>query len=335
MLNKLKILFISDLHSNELYLKKILEKINNIKFDLIVLGGDIAINNKTTMKKFISKFVKFGKEVIIYGGSHEQREILKNVVDKISEKNDNLINATEEGFRVINFRGYDLIFIPGSNSISHGGNYKGGNIRLIDRKRTEKLEQKLVDIVVDERIAKSSGHIYFKDIVEEFKFKKQSNRRNTMVFSHVPFLCKTENGIDHAIFGVANESIDWPISKLKKKYRKEYENEGIKRIKITEGSIFLREDAEELIKAGLPIIIKERNVGLNFIKKFLKRYRLKKFICGHIHEAGPIAIDKKERILKANEYHKQSYINSGEAKKGYITLLTLDNDLIKHRFIRI
>lgn len=307
--------YISDLHGKDP--KKYIRTLYKHPVDLIVLGGDIP---DYTQKNFISlckKFLRLNIPIIIFPGSHENCFMYKKALSKI--KNKLLIDATKIKNRRIQFGDVDLIIIPGSDSVSSGSKpYNGGTYYLFDKKDAAQLrraKKKLRDI----QFAQTVSPMYLQDIRALMKHPRSTPSRRILL-THIPFRCKTKRGIDVAHFAIAQK--DFTLSKKDSTMRSH------KNLHVVKGNIFPLKQAKILKKRGYPLKLQKKNVGSLLISKFMKRYSITKFICGHIHEAGKRAISKTEKKIKPQIYYKNAFINSGEG----LTIITCKKERISYEF---
>ena len=69
-LNKTKILAVGDLHGDERLIKKLAEKAEKERVDLVILTGDLTFA-ETSTKNIIGPFIKAKKQVLLIPGNHE------------------------------------------------------------------------------------------------------------------------------------------------------------------------------------------------------------------------------------------------------------------------
>ncbi len=153
-----------------------------------------------------------------------------------------------------------------------------------------------------------------------------------MIFSHIPFRCQTKRGIDLAKSGRVKNSF---LIKAKHGRLKKFQEVDCPTGTIFfEGAIIPPQIAQLLKSYKYPVNTTSRNVGSIGIKKILNKFRITKFICGHIHEAGPRAINKEEKKVKKNTWSKECYINNGTGFEKHATIITLNTKgEIKYAFL--
>jgi Icc-related predicted phosphoesterase len=95
---KTKILAVGDIHGDRGLVKKLAEKAEKEKVDLVIMAGDITLANQE-FKEIIAPFLRINKEVILIPGNHEPistAQILEEVYPNVknihgySIKKDNL-----------------------------------------------------------------------------------------------------------------------------------------------------------------------------------------------------------------------------------------------------
>ncbi|MCA9477967.1 MAG: metallophosphoesterase [Nanoarchaeota archaeon] len=308
--------FISDLHGkNPIHF---LKKLKSHPVDLVVLGGDIPDCTQRNLESICKKFLTLNIPIIIYPGSHENSDTYKKALSNV--KNRLLIDALKIKNRHIQFGEMDLIIIPGSDTVASGTKaFNGGNHWLFEKRepsRLKKANQRIKEI----KFAKKVNPVYVED-TKKLMSTRRSKPSSRILLTHIPFSCKTTKGLDVAHFGVAKKDF-----RIEKKDLKEVHEE---HQSVNKGAVFTLKSATKLKKKGYPIILRKRNVGSEYISKFLKQYKITKFICGHIHEAGKRAISKSEKPIKQKVFYKESYINSGQG----LTRITCKNEKISYEFL--
>jgi len=320
-----------DLHGNLYAARKIALEFKQENVDCIVLPGDIPDFTKQNLRLMIRAFLKVKVPVIIFGGSHENSQTYNAVLKEFKE--DKLvIDAMHKTNQRIKLGEYELLMIPGSGSISSGSKaYNGGNMWLIEEHKTKKLIKELNEKIKMIRFAKIAAPVFMEDIEKNFS-KKTVTGSGCIVFTHNPPLCTTKKGIDLARFGKPTKEFFIQPKHLKLKLFKElgFRTERIYGL----GNVTSLVHAQTLKKYGYPIKVLTKNVGSEKITTLLKKERITKLVCGHIHEAGAKAIDKHEKIVRQKTPSKELFINSGEGVKGKSTILTLHKKgKVSHRFL--
>jgi len=160
--------------------------------------------------------------------------------------------------------------------------------------------------------------------------KPTSNPKKTILICHVPPRFYKKKSIDLAKFGRPKKSF-----LLKKKDLAPDIRRHIKSPRVEKESIFPIEKARKLIKKGYPIQIIKKNVGNIYLKKVIKKLKIKKFICGHIHEAGQRANDLKGNLIKQNKWSKELFYNAAPSMRGYSGIFTIKGDKAKYKNIKV
>ena len=326
-----KVLFVSDIHGSKEAVKSIVSAINKEdKDDIshIILGGDIPDYTKQTMRWILRRFLTLKKTIIIYPGSHENSETYTSVLQEFTNNPLIIDGFRKEGLH-LTINGWDAYFIPGSNAVSSGSKpFNGGNIHLVNEPDTPATKRKRTIRLKKLEFAKKASPIFYENLYPTIQ-QKRTTRDKSIVFSHIPPLCKTTNGIDLARFGKTDKEFV-----ILNKHKKQLDNRFAKVEKtFLENSILALDEAKKVINLGYPMSIQHKNVGCKTLASLLRRYRISKLVCGHIHEAGPKAIDRQENTARQRRWNSSACINNGTGFNGHYTLLEFDeNGLIKHQF---
>ena len=86
MEKKTKILAIGDIHGNIGLVKRLAEKAKREKVDLVILAGDLTMEEQST-KNLIGPFVKAKKEVFLIPGNHESPATIDFLAQAYNVKN--------------------------------------------------------------------------------------------------------------------------------------------------------------------------------------------------------------------------------------------------------
>ncbi|MFP4118973.1 MAG: metallophosphoesterase [Candidatus Woesearchaeota archaeon] len=329
-----KIAVITDLHGDRETAREMKEFLQTQDVDIIVLAGDTPDNTKATFTWMIKNFRRVSVPVIVFPGSHENSFLYKEVLKGFKDDKNVIDGRKQENWRV-RIDGYELLLIPGSDTVARGTNRKnGGNMWLVTDKETPQLKAQLTKKIQRVEIATKAEPVFIEDVKRAFSRKTKVPRTKQIVISHIPLRCAKKNSIDVARFGKAKQEF-----KLKKKDFTKKELELLSASKtetvFSENSVLPLKMAKIVHNKGYPLKLHNKNVGSKAIRKLLNKHNITKFICGHIHEAGPKAIDKKERKLK-KQWNKEFYANNGPGNEGNLTLLTLRKDgKVKHEFVNV
>ncbi|MBN1175987.1 metallophosphoesterase [Candidatus Woesearchaeota archaeon] len=323
-----KIAFISDLHG----FNNVKEIISTIKkqgdISLIVLGGDFTDYTMPGTLKVVNAFMKLDIYTLLIPGSHENYEVYDEIIKKI--KNKKLIDGYKHNYLKIGM--YEIIVISGSSSVVSGiPNYRGGSYWQIERGRDKTKVQKEANKKLKEKGIARKGTLVFMDDIYKTVEKNLSPLPGSkkIILSHNPPLCKTKNGIDLAEFGIITKTFSIKKEDLRKKEFKTITTDEL----FEKGSVLTMDEVKVLKKYKYPVKVMNKNVGSKDITTLMNKFKINKIICGHIHEAGPKAINKKESEINPNQWLSDVRINSGEGSKGRFTILELGpKGKIKYQF---
>jgi len=323
-----KIAFISDLHNNKEFLKKILPWIKNKDVDAIILGGDIPGHTTSSFLSILKQFLKLNKPIIIFPGSHENQSIYKETLAKIKpfDKKKLLIDGVRN--RLIDYKGWEFIIIPGSKVVSSGpGKWFGGSYWLFENKITSSMKRRAEKKLREIGFSKKESLVSIYDTVKAIEKKSKVSGSKKILFSHEPLKNKTSNGLDLAVFGkiIKNFKIDkkhFSSREIKKLFEKFLDRT------FEKDQVLTLEKTNALQKYSYPVKITKKHVGDEAINKFLKKQKITKMVCGHIHECSFRAIDFSEKKIKPNIFHKEALINSG---LNNVTIISFENKSYKNK----
>lgn len=323
---------ISDLHGEQEACRAIVDKLKETSLQAVVLAGDIAKPGKGSLRWVLKRLLKLDVPLIAFGGSHENGAIYDTVMQEFKDS-PLLINAMKTRNQRIKIAGFELLIIPGCEVVSSGSKpYNGGSMWLTEEKKTKKNKQEMDKRIQDLRFSRKAHPVYMQDIKRLFE-RSTSKPSRIIAIAHNPIRCRTRRGIDAARFGKPKS----PFMIQKKHLRlKAFKKLGLRNEAMySMRSVVPLEYGQLLKRYKYPMAIKRANVGSVAINKLLRKHRVTKFVCGHIHEAGPRAIDKQEQIVKQQTPSSKLYINSGQGELGIATLLTLHkNGKVSHQFLR-
>jgi Icc-related predicted phosphoesterase len=254
------------------------------------------------------------------------------VYDKIFTKikNKKLINGYKQNY--LKLGNYELIIIGGSSTVVTGiPNYRGGSYWQIEKGIDKRKIQKEANKLLKERKTAKKGTLIFMEDIFKTVEKNLSPlpSSNKIILSHNPPHCKTKNGIDLAKFGIITKTFSIKKEDIRKKeFKTATTNELFEK-----GSVLTRDETIILKKYNYPVKKMNKNVGSKKITTLMNKYKINKIVCGHIHESGPKAINKKEKKVKNKQWVKDVRINSGEGSKNRFTILELGlKGKIKYEF---
>ena len=286
----------ADLHGNLRLAKKFASYFKKSDVDAVVIAGDLPAyeNQKTSLTKILQIFSKCGKRVFVMPGSHESVKIYEVVLKKFKKK---IVDCTKEKNRKVQIGDYDIVFLPGSDWLS------GEDAGFVLRDSRTALRGK-----TKKQISRYFGTEVRLFYVRELR-KIIKNPKKTILITHIPPRFNKKLAIDVAKFGKA-------VGKFKIKTA---DKEALLHlIMVWQGmlkaTIFSLAEARRLKKKGYPIAIIEENRGNKILKKMIKRLKITKLICGHIHESGGRANDLKGKPVTPDKWNKELFYNcSGRA----------------------
>ena len=283
---------LSDFHTELTSTKTLIEQIMLHNPDAIILNGDLGDPKQGKKIKQIFKIVsRFKGLIFVQPGSHEDQKSYYEALKSYPK----FIDCTKQQKHTI--KGYDLIFLPGSDIGITGAEFKILSRPLKNLKKELKF-------------------FFLQDLK-----KLITDPEKTILIAHIPPRCITPNGIDFAFFGKVKQAFiglnekNMPIIQSEK------------------GSIFPLSYGLHLKMQGFPIKIVQQNVGNIGLAKLLEEKKITKFICGHIHESGQKAIDTKENLVKEKTWSKELWYNVGAASEGYAGIVKLNKDLMQYKNI--
>ena len=172
---------------------------------------------------------------------------------------------------------------------------------------------------------------HFFNPVKFFNFRDLTRHldKNTVVVTHSPTKFSANNAIDVAVFGRPSRAFS-PSKKDRKldKTTNMY-------VFTPQNSIFPLAEAKKFIKHGYPVKILKANVGNNYYRKILKKYKISKFICGDIHEAGGRANDWKGKQIKQNKWSKELFYNCAAGKEGRAGIVEFLNGKARYKVVKV
>jgi Icc-related predicted phosphoesterase len=319
---------ISDLHNDKITLKKSIDWFKQNSLDAIILAGDTPGYTKSSFVSIIKKLLKLNIPIVIFPGSHENNIIYNQTMTQF-KGNKKLIDAVNKNNRLIKYGDWELVMIPGSCSLSSAPRkFWGGTFWLFDKIITPTLRKRINNRLQSISFAREASPISIIDNYKLLEQKSITKGSKKIVFAHDPIRCKTKNGIDIAHFGIIKKDFSINKKHLKLKAFKELDWKGDGNFKTDH--ITMINKALLLKKYGYPVKIKKTHVGNQFVNKFLKKYKINKFICGHIHECGMRAIDKEENKVKSNIATSSLFLNSGPKTA---TIIKLNKNKIAYYFM--
>lgn len=319
---------ISDLHNDKETLKKSINWFKRNPVDAIILAGDTPGYTKSSFVSIIKKFLKLDIPIIVFPGSHENGILYTKTLDEFKD-NKKVIDAFKINNRLIKYSNWELVMIPGSGSVSNAPRkFWGGTFWLFDKAITPSLRKRINHRLQSIKFARKGTPVSIVDNDKLLKRRSKTKGSKKIVFAHDPIKCKTRRGIDIAHFGISTKKFSVKKKHLRLKAFKEFDWAGD--IEWEVNNLTVIDKANLLKKYDYPIKIKKTHVGTDFLNKFLKKHRITKYICGHIHECGHRAIDKNENKVKENTATSSLFINSGPATA---TIIKIEKNKISYQFM--
>lgn len=319
---------ISDLHNDKETLKKSIAWFSKNPVDAIILAGDTPGYTKSSFVSILKKILKLNVPIVVFPGSHENGILYKRTMKEF-KGNKKIIDAFKINNRLIKYSNWELVMIPGSSSVSNAPKkFWGGTFWIFEKPITASLKKRVNHRLQSISFAREGTPVSIVDNENLLKKKSKTTGSKKIVFAHDPIKCKTRRGIDIANFGISTKKFSIKKKHLRLKAFKEFDWAGDLDWEINTISVI---DKARLLKKYLyPIKIKKTHVGDEFLNKFLRKHRITKFVCGHIHECGHRAIDKDENKVKENVPSSSLFLNSGP---GTATILKIEKNKISYKFM--
>jgi DNA repair exonuclease SbcCD nuclease subunit len=301
----------ADLHGNLKKARKAASFFKKSDVDAVVLAGDVPSDSK--QEKYFTRvlqiFSKINKKILITPGSHEHYKEYYSTLKKF-RKNKNIIDCTKKPLVKLNEQ--KLIFVVGADTSGPGAGFR----LLRDRKQLRHFKT---------YIKNRKDHFWGKVTPIFLSDLTKFIDKNAILISHSPAKFNTPHSTDFAKFGEPKKS--FILLKRHKKLSKT--TGGI--IMVKGVTIFGLDEAKHLLKKGYPVKLRTKNVGNPWLKALVRKKKITKFICGHIHESGGRATDLKGKPVKPNKWSKELFYNcSGRA--GIVEFL---NNQAKYKEVRL
>jgi Icc-related predicted phosphoesterase len=304
----------ADLHGNLRLAKKFASYFKKSDVDAVVIAGDLPAyeNQKLSLTKILQIFSKCGKRVFVMPGSHESVKIYEVVLKKFKKK---IVDCTKEKNRKVQIGDYDIVFLPGSDWL---GAEDAGFILRDSRKIFRGKTQRQIAKYYSTRKVK----LFY---IHELK-KLVKNPAKTVLISHIPPKFNKKSAIDVAKFGKA-------VGKFKIKAADKEATKGL--MKFWQGfykeHVFALSEALKLKKKGYPMTIIQENRGNKVLKMMIKKLKIKKLVCAHIHESGGHANDLKGKPVTPDKWSKELFYNCS----GRAGIVEFEGNLSRYRNIKV
>jgi len=303
----------ADLHGNLRLAKKFASYFKKSDVDAVVIAGDLPSyeNQKQSLTKILRIFSKCGKNIFVMPGSHENVKIYEHVLKKFK----NIIDCTKDKNRKIKINDCEIVFLPGSDWLgAEDAGFVLKDSRKVFRGKTQRQIAKYYQT--------ANVRLFY---VHELK-KLIKNPAKTVLISHIPPKFSKKSAIDVAKFGKA-------VGKFKIKAT---DNEAMKGlIKFWLGfykeHVFALSEALRLKKKGYPMTIMEENRGNKVLKSMIRKLKIKKLVCAHIHESGGRANDLKGNPITQNKWSSELFYNCS----GRAGIVEFEGNLARYRNIKV
>jgi len=263
--------------------------------DAIAVMGDLGDDFKEI--NAVLKAASSRIPVIVFPGNHEPAPDYYRAV----RKHKRIIECSRK--QRLSFKGHDLLILPSANVTKEDAGF-----RVIEGKRVPSAFLKRFHIYSISKLG-----------------KLVRNPAKTIVLSHSPPHCGTQNSIDVAYSGIATRSFVLKPKDARSVFGKEFAK-SLLALMHGRGEIFYPEHSLKLARRGYPVSVKRRNVGMKALTSFLKSKRIRFLACGHIHEAGQRAITATGKRLKSGQWNSSVWYNAAAAQYGKGGILIIDNN---------
>lgn len=307
----MKLGIISDLHGSLKNARKAAAFFRRSDADAVVLAGDIAPfeKQKQSLVKILGLFSKIKRRVFVMPGSHEQYAAYYSALKKF-RKNKNIVDCTKMHF--VKIHNQKIVFIPGADSTPPGAGFR----LLRDRKLLQRLKR---------RIKENKKHFWGKVAPILLSDLAKYLDKNTIVISHVPPKFRCPQAIDLAKYGAPKR----PFVLIERKRKTKTA------VLINKYTVFTLDETSKLLPKGLPIKLVTENAGNTWLKKLIRKKKISKLICGHIHESGGRATDSKGKPVKPNQWSKELFYNCSGGEKGKAGVVEFLDEFAKFKHIKI
>ena len=314
----LKIGFLVCAHGNLRTVQKLCKVYVRNKVDAIVLNGDL--NNDEQPKKsmfcVLTVLARTKLPVYVMPGSHEPVNDYGFVLKKL-KKYKNLIDCTQK--QLFTVHGIDLVFLPGSDWLGGQGGFQILSTKKDVSARVQQLKRA--------GVVRALQFFFMNQLL-----KKVRNPQKTLVISHVPPKFTTPAAIDVAEYCVNYKAF---FLQPRHAFKMGVLPQHWKADPFAKSHLFTRNQYVLLKNWGYPVKLRRENRGNSELAKLLKKYKIKHFVCGHFHESGHKACDRKGKLLEPNTWHKELFYNAAAATNGNGGIVIMDNERIQFQNVAI
>ncbi len=351
---------ISDVHQDPKMVPVAVDLFKKLGVNKILVNGDIfSRQNSLKETQDYSAFIldsigKGGLESFIQPGSHESLLGYGPVIDFFAEKYDNIFDT--QRISHVDQDSHHLIFLPGSDYLN-GGEYHLGNENVPSGRylKTEKGLMKFTELnhyaeAIERGISRSAIQYTNMNDIKELVTEPDK----TIIVCHVPRrFDNLETCVDVAHF--------WQ-GRVYHRNPENMQDYTFTELSVIPGSVSkniveesnstkaysIGELSEEEIKSEAIKIINKENVerwqvfverkenrGNNDLKNLYEELGIKKALSGHFHESGHRANNRKGEHVNPGEFVDELFWNSGCLDMGQTGILTVNEDKVSYRNIKI
>lgn len=320
---------ISDVHENFEMVKLALEAFKKEEVDKIILNGDFVNHSSTSeermqyMVRILSEIGKTGIESFIQPGSHEQVREYFSVMNAITQKFPNIIDALN--IPELKSKDHNLYFIPGSDYVA-GGEFTFTGDKKLPTSAYFKTKEGIVPVGIlntnkitkEEKLqlqkAPLMGLYNVNDLENLVKEPEKS-----VIICHVPRkFKKIDVGVDMAYFA---EHKDYGGIRPGNDFDKAMLD-------------LFGEDTKVSTKKFAKVLsynLQRKNSGNKELSKLYDELGITKAINGHFHESGHRAHDKNENKVNENEMTEELFWNSGHLDVGQAGILSVKENKASYK----
>lgn len=321
---------ISDIHGplTKEGIEKALAILQHAGVDLLVLNGDIGDCHATlnggieNIRTVIDTVGKRGLETYVQPGSHESITAYQSVVDILSTRYPNIIDAVRTPTSDI--KGYRLAFLPGSVTLYRGAEYPlqrgvqtgdytitAEGLRLFNAEEFTCLTNEGKDVT----------RVHCTNMDDLAKLVDDPER--TVVFCHEParFDDAKEHGVDFTYFAESPRGFI-PGILLERE------------IKQREGRDNLSREELDRIAQSMGLTFKRENVGSKDLRAVFDDNGVRFAVNGHIHDASHRAHSRDGTPVAEQTVVNELFWNSGCYSFGLVGVLTLHDNGVSYQNLR-
>lgn len=315
---------LSDIHQNPQIITYAIKVLKDLGAEKLLVNGDVSDKQETleeTQKRMaivLNEIGKSGLESFVQPGSHEGLMAYVPVVDYFADKHSNLFSV--QNVTQIQNDGHQLIFIPGSDSVS-GGEFRFGTqlpsgLYVETNQGLRQLEDMDEYLSIANKINVFPKAFQYTNVEDTRQYVKEPEK--TIVVCHVPRkFGNLETSVDMAEFGEAVENFNLNGQKIKK------------------GSVFPIQIARKIKGEGAPVELKRENQGNEDLRTLYDSLGITKAVSGHFHESGHRACDSNGNPVGQGELTGNLFCNSGYLDVGQAAILTVRGDCVSYRNVNV